>query len=527
MNPDGLSYLDLASAAVHAGPARLLSGYWSPGYPALLSLALTLFHPSADREFPLIHLVNFIIFVLTLGAFQYFLRGWLALTEGFRIANNRENREAIPFAFFLFLWFTLEYVGVGEVTPDLCVAALIFLAAGITCRLSLPGSGAKLYPALGIAFGLAYYAKAAMFPLSIIFLGGLLLYPPSSVVTRPKLLLSLAVFLVIAAPLVAALSARVGGLSFGETGPLNYAWYVSGLPKFTGWANVSTDAYGTPQHPPRKLMDKPLILEFASPIQGTFPLWYDPSYWNAGAKVRFDLRRQIVALRNTLREFKSMISQMTVFLSGALVLFILAAYGNRLSNLPRCASWLFIWPLAAMSMYALVHVESRFLGSFFVLLWIAVFGVLTSRLPATVGLAVCATIAGTVMIPFLAHLAGASMRSVSGLIHSQTPDYQLVAGRLQDLGLRSGDRLAVVGHEYDPYYARYARLRVVAEIPDADAYWNLSAPELKSVSDRLAAIGVKAIVAANRPDLPALANRGDVRVSGSVPYSVLLLPQPQ
>jgi hypothetical protein len=520
MNPDGLSYLDLASEAVHAGPARLLSGYWSPGYPALLTLALALFHPSADREVPLIHLVNFVIFALTLGAFQYFLRGWLALTAG--ITNDKEKSETIPFAFFLFLWFTLEYVGVGEVTPDLCVAALIFLAAGITCRLSLPGSGGKLYLALGIAFGFAYYAKAAMFPLSALFLAGLLLYPPSRCVTRPKLLLSLAVFLVMAAPLVAVLSTRVGKLSFGETGPLNYAWYVNGLPKFTGWADVSTDAYGTPQHPPRKLMEKPLILEFASPIQGTFPLWYDPSYWNAGARVRFDLRRQVAALRNTLREFKSMISQMTVFLSGAVVLFILVAYESRLSNLPRYASWLLIWPLAAMSMYALVHVESRFLGSFFVLLWIVVFGVLTSRLPrtvgwATVGLAVCATVAGAVMIPFLAHLAGAGVRSVRGLIHPQEPDYEIVAGRLRDLGLRSGDRLAIVGHEYDPYYAQYARLRVVAEIPDADEFWNLSAPELKSVSDRLAAIGVKAIVAANRPG---------VRVSGAVPYTVLLLPDP-
>src|SRR5262245_25402428 len=45
MDEDGLSYLDLASEALHSGPVGLLNGYWSPGYPALLSLALALFHP--------------------------------------------------------------------------------------------------------------------------------------------------------------------------------------------------------------------------------------------------------------------------------------------------------------------------------------------------------------------------------------------------------------------------------------------------------------------------------------------------
>jgi hypothetical protein len=46
MNPDGLSYLDLASEALRSGPSGLVNGHWSPGYPALLCVALTLFDPS-------------------------------------------------------------------------------------------------------------------------------------------------------------------------------------------------------------------------------------------------------------------------------------------------------------------------------------------------------------------------------------------------------------------------------------------------------------------------------------------------
>ena len=31
-------------------------------------------------------------------------------------------------------------------------------------------------------------------------------------------------------------------------------------------------------HPVRKLFDAPPIYEFATPLKGTSPVWYDPSY---------------------------------------------------------------------------------------------------------------------------------------------------------------------------------------------------------------------------------------------------------
>jgi len=64
---------------------------------------------------------------------------------------------------------------------------------------------------------------------------------------------------------------------------------------------------------------------------------------------------------------------------------------------------------------------------------------------------------------------------------------------------------------------------VVAQIPDAREFWHLSAPELKSLAERLASIGVKAVVASNRPDASASADWKDVKVSDSVRLTVLLL----
>lgn len=543
MNSDGLSYLDLASEALHSGPSALLNGYWSPGYPALLSLALALFRPSPGQEFPLVHFVNFFIFGLTLLAFHFFLRQWL-LSHADDAMGEQEKKYFVPFAYSTFLWFTLEYIGVGVVTPDLCVAAIVFLAAGITCRLSLPGSSWKRYAALGVILGLGYYAKSAMFPLGLVFLVVLLLYSPSGRRTRPKLLFSLTVFLLMAAPLVTMLSARLGRLSIGDAGRLNYAWYVNGLPridldaKHTGWVAGSPDIYGSPEHPPRKLIEKPLVLEFDTPIKGTSPLWYDPSYWNAGARVRFNLRQQIVALKNTFFDYKDMFSQTAAFFSGAVVLCILIVFDKRFSNLPLRESWLVIWPLAAMLMYAFVHVESRFVGGFLVLLWLWIYGALMFRLPRRVAAAVCATVAGTLMIVLVVELAIASARSVRDLVQSTPPDYQKIAVALGNLGLRSEDRLAVVGFQdiFVPYYARYARLRVVAEINSKDEFWNLSTSELQSVADDLTRIGVKAIVVTSgaehgellnkdRPEFSVLPNWREVKVSDAVRCNVLLLSE--
>jgi hypothetical protein len=108
----------------------------------------------------------------------------------------------------------------------------------------------------------------------------------------------------------------------------------------------------------------------------------------------------------------------------------------------------------------------------------------------------------------------------------------MVADRLSNLGLHSGDRLALVGSafypaEAYPYYARIDRLRVVAQVPDENEFWRLTTPELESVEERLASIGVKAIVAVNRPDYVVQADWRDVTLGRGVRFNILLLSEPR
>lgn len=528
MNPDGLSYLDIGSNAASGGPYQLVNGYWSPGYPALIGIAIFLFRPSPYQEVPLVHVVNFLIFILTLWAFSVFFRNWLASTSGDLALNESTRRYVTPFAFSAFLWFMSNFIEVDAVSPDLGVAAIAFLAAGIGCRLSLPMSRWKHYVALGFVLGLGYYVKAAMLPLGLALLALLfLLLPLSSGITRSKLLqslsLSFTVFLLVAAPLLVAMSDRAGTPSFGAVSRLNYAWLVNGLQIYTGWTGGDPDVYGTPEHPPRKLMGKPLVLEFGSPIKGTFPLWYDPSYWYAGAKAHFDLRQQIAAVIRSMRLYRDIAFETIAYIAGAMVLWVLGSQEKLYPAVPRNLWWQPAWALAAFSMYALVHVERRFLGAFFALFWLAIYGILIPRVNRRVALAICATVLLTVMVPFMTVEAEISVSITRDLAHPRPPEYETAGLGLRELGLKNGDRLALVGYPFDCYYARFARLHVVAQIPDTQEFWRLSPPELKLVAERLASIGVKAVVAWNRPDTSAFAGWKDVKVSDSSRLSVLLL----
>jgi uncharacterized protein (DUF2235 family) len=109
------------------------------------------------------------------------------------------------------------------------------------------------------------------------------------------------------------------------------------------------------------------------------------------------------------------------------------------------------------------------------------------------------------------------------MVHPAAVDYETAAAALREAGLHDGDRLAVVGYAYNCYYARCARLRVAAQIPDTRQFCRLSAPEFQSISHRLAPVGVKALVAFNRPESCGLATWKDVKISDSTRLSILLL----
>jgi hypothetical protein len=535
IEPDGLSYLDMASETLRSGPHNLINLLWSPLYPSLIALVLRLFHPLASIEIPLIHLLNWLIFVGVSLAFAFLVRTWFAeeRDSAAQKLNARRFGILVPFAFWLFFWSTIHFIPISLVTPDLCVQGTVFLAAGICGQLARISSSWKHDVALGSTLAFGYYAKAAMFPLSLLLLLLLFLWPPIiSSRGRYGVLLTAVVFLLVSAPLIVVMSTRVGHLSTGESGSLNYAWWVNKVPPYGGSVRMGMsilDSLYTGKfsnsvrltHPPRTLMEKPLILQFGSPISGTYPLWYDPCYWNEGAKARFDLRQQLVALKENLLRYGHAFVEMASLFGGLLVLGVLRLKGPIALKPERRWYWLLLWSLGASAMYACVHVEYRFLGSFFVLFWLAAYHVVLSGTQKTTETAVLATVLCSLIVSTIG----------AGLLfhHYQAddprhPDYLAIAEGLRKLGIKQGDQLATVGDAFEAYYARPAGIRIVAQIPEADEFWILSAAETEKAKEALGRIGVTALLA---KESPYRFGHGWQEISGTRlnHVKVLLLPQ--
>ncbi|NIP54845.1 MAG: hypothetical protein GWO26_23230, partial [Phycisphaerae bacterium] len=72
MNADGISYLDMGDAVFSGDWATGLSGVWSPLYAWILGAVMRLFDPPMQWEFPLVHIVNYLIFIFTFLAFEFF-----------------------------------------------------------------------------------------------------------------------------------------------------------------------------------------------------------------------------------------------------------------------------------------------------------------------------------------------------------------------------------------------------------------------------------------------------------------------
>lgn len=503
MDPDGFSYLQIADQAAHGNIASLINAYWSPGYPAMLAVLLALFRPARDSSFAFAHLLNYILFAAATFAFVFFLRAWSKLAD-------LKAELLIPCGFIIFLKFGIDWLGIHNCTPDLAVGMVVLLAAGIICRLAGGASHWKLLPLLGIVLAAGYYIKAIMFPLALLLLIVLLLFPPTPRMPWLAVLCAAAAFIVASLPLIVLQSRVSGRLSFGETGRLNYAWYVNGVP---GVQRIALDSRVHLAHPPRRIFDNPVTLDFATPIKATYPLWYDPYYWSKGIQGSFDIRQQIAAMKITLMAYADMAIDISVLIAAAAVLLVT---GSGAVWLGRQSLWLVVWPIGCLAVYSLVHTETRFLGGFMAVLWT---GVLSAGLRWTRIVsrgAILALVGVTLLLPTSFRLVLAVGRTIQSLAQRAPTADMVTAQALRSAGLHDDDGIAVVGETFEPYYAWIAKLNVVAQVLDPDALSRLSPADFQIWLAAVRRSGVKALVTMDRPayggqirwqDLPAMPER--------------------
>src|SRR5579862_7817658 len=460
--PDGVSYIEIAWSAIHNGRHGFVNGYWSPLYPFLLSVAFRLVRPAPFSESTVVHVVNFGIYLASLAAFEMFLRELIhsrAARASATAATWRVPTATLSMWGYLFvMWCAHSWIPLALVTPDLLVAADVFLATALLLRIGRRPDNWFPYAALGAALAAGYFSKAILFLVAFVFLAGALLVAKSRRRALPRAAVALAVFLGISSPWLAAISSAKHRFTFGDVGADNYAAYVDGA-NALHWQGGPPGS-GMPLHPTRPLLSAPALYEFATPIPGSYPPTYDPSYWHDGVRPHFTWSGQYGALYQGANLYHQMVYRTGVPVTVLLTIIVLIVATRRWTSAAPWPIWL---PTSvALALYALVHVIPRLVGGFALMLLFACFA--SVHLPRAgnarrVALAII-TLAPALYLAAAAALDVAALRSPPGNLHLQ------VARELPGLGLSPGATIGMIGTGAGSYWAHLAGVRIIAEVPD-------------------------------------------------------------
>ncbi|MBF0233085.1 MAG: hypothetical protein HQK65_08610 [Desulfamplus sp.] len=518
MNPDGISYIDIAYAYSRGEWQDALNAYWSPLYSWIIALFLFLFSPGPESEFQLVHAINFLILIFTLTGFDFFLRELLLRVRNrnnLLFAKNKstlkENSSSssstalfivLP-AYALFIKIVFDWIGLANVTPDLLLCGTGFWIYGVLIRIKGAGSLQKksclIYGAL---LGAAYLAKSVMFPLSAFFLIVLVDFE-SLWSSRDHLTLNLfldalkpfwvssGIFVLVSLPFVLAISTLEGKLTFGESGRINYAICVNQYINYIHLKGIN-GAEKMQINPPAILHESPEVAAYSIPVdvsssnpsaegiysipvKGTYPLYYNPVYWLRGIEPQLNLIAQWRVLKeNIVKFFKMVWGDFGVMILFFTIMHILSLtqisaqlgsgikdnYGRWIEFLP-----LFLPAVAGLLIYLPVYVLPRYSGLFVALLILLL--IVSVPLPAQTTLV--RGVAGVLMLLISCFMVQKSVVKSFHLLQPQSlmemPHKEMARARaLHRSGVSSGDYIGVIGAPYAAYWARLARVIIIADI---------------------------------------------------------------
>jgi len=516
MNADGISYLDIGDAYMRGDWETAVNPVWSPLYSWILGPIMAVFKPTMRWEFPLAHLVNFAIYLCAFVCFEFFWRQlWVYQQEKTAESPNQftfPNWAWWGLGYTLFIWTSLALIEIWAVTPDMLMAALVYVAAGLLVRQHLGDTRWRSFLLFGVVLGLGYLAKAIMFPLAFVFLGVSLFTTGNSRQALPRVFVALLAFLFVTMPYIVLISQTAGEPTFGQAGAITYARYVNGV-SYPHWQGEPA-GNGTPIHPSRQILDKPPIYEFGTPIGGTYPISLNPVYWYEGVVTQFDAAQQVrLLLASLLFYFDLFFHQLGIFFLGILTLYLLRQNWNFSLASVVLEGGLALVAVAALALYALVLVEGRYVGVFVALLGANLLAnVRIAETPVNKRLMVGISIMmiGFMLLNLLAfNLAGYGdlTQNNSAAQTAVSPSWPgEVAEALYQLHVQPGDSVAVIGYAFDSFWARLAQVRITAEMldRDAEAFWVGDSTLQAEVMTAFTDAGVTAVVAEYVPDYASL-----------------------
>lgn len=530
---DWISYLNVSRAVSRLDWKGIFDPMWNAGYPMLIALARSVFPQTAVGEWYAIALLNWIIFLLAYASFRYLMREAAVLYDP-SSAGQFQQPIVTWIACFVFLSFSLCFDKVSRVSPDLLVSTLFLLAAAQMLRLLRQPSG-KDAAILGAILGAGCWVKGVFLPYAFIFLLTLSLMCMRRKISWRIPSVSAALFLVLFAPYVAAISWSYGEFTLGASGALNYAFHVDHLPHWTNWEG-GPPQFGSPKHHSAQLLADLPVFAFQAPFQSTYPPYNNMAYWYEGFHHFYSFRLEAAAILRSFYFLARMARDHPFLIVLGIVLLAMAIHGKWREASLRVVKryWpLFLPAILGIGTYLLVHVEDRYVGCFFLIL---------SLLPLILLLDPAFTARRSLLL-FVA--AAYLLGSGAEMFHNLKPTLRAalhgddfrndsqwkLATTLEAHGLENGAAVALVGSSVPNYrcsWAYVSRIRIVAEfgslpwrlepwdrtpldhredaadkIADEDegqVFWKLTPEQRERVIQAFQSTGAKAVLALTPPD---------------------------
>jgi 4-amino-4-deoxy-L-arabinose transferase-like glycosyltransferase len=525
LDGDAVSYIDIADLLHAHRWAGAVNGYWHPLYPAVLASAQIVFHPSRWTEIPAYYAANYSIFLLELVAMVAFVYALdrlrtRTLSDSTPPLISREALALLGTA--LVVIASQRELAIALVRPDALLQALMLLAFAMLLN-ALATESLIYAPLMGLFFGLAYLTKSFAFVVALLSIG--VMASIELWVQRRSFLrvciskgLAVIVFAGVAGPYIAALSHQKHRFDFGDSGALNYAWYVGGVEKMhlEPWM---TSSFGPATvhliHPEQQILASPGIYSYRAEPYGTYPDWFDTTYFNERIIPHLD---PPVLIKRDARNAVLVVRYLFNHPEAWILLLLLITMGARLrfGNWRRDNFWLpmILLGLAMWVLYGLVNVEERYVTLAYLVVLLPLFAALRTPQPEADEFGTTPSSwlpsASTAMIVLLAFIAaGESLRLAlehrryeTALPHPWYNAEMFGAARsLQQLGVQPGDEVACMGGYAclnQNYWARLAGVRILTEVynPNGELFRQWAGlPNRTQVLDILRAQNAKVLVA--------------------------------
>jgi len=493
INGDALAYIEMGEALRTGEWLRLANLTYSPGYPVLLGIGQVLLDSNPMTELSHLRIVNVICFLITLAGCELFL-GQIRKGAGLGMGDVW---KPLPGWLLDIMWYAaflaaaLVLIRIRLMNPDMLVFATVLFGASAIVWIGRDPEPYSKYAILGLVSGVGYLVKSFFFPFSAVLFLLAGLAARSFRKALPRVVVGIVVMLMVAAPLMSALSARLGRLTYGELGRHMYATLISGK--------------GAPIHP-ETLNADPSVRRFVYNVTCTHPSGFDICYWHEGLVPDLNVGAHLRIIPGNVKEIFTQTPWLVLIGLWFIALWWAGAF--RLASLwpPSAFSLSIALAAAGIGLYSLVRMEPRYIAPYLFVGFVGLTlclgyrsGDQRARRVVTWMSSVLAGFALLLLGHVVVDQTVRALYSSDSKLSYRDQFQELVAVKdfLLSHGLEKGDYAAVA--DIPPmYWARMAGLRVIAEIDSTEEFLNSTPEKRMRALEALRKSGVKAVVTKER-----------------------------